>query len=768
MSIPRSKRAWLFLLALGLLPPLGLWAQAQNQWPITRHVLPTKGLSWLTSMARRGSSQQVRWVPWKDLVSKTEAGQAKEQEERAKALEKARAPTQIPLRFEGFSLQARQAKPEDPMQIEAETVLVVAKDGFFSVPLLGPGFTPTRFQLDTHPKLPKEPLAEIEADASGTHVLVRGPGSFPLRIFGLAPTHRDGYLSRCTLKIPPVPGARGKVDLPSVGLEVLMDPAPSTTTEEANGRTQASAVIPPGTPFQVHWFSKDAGLLEESPTDSEAELPSGLEVLGPLQRASWAHTLVLGRGSLDAKVRLDLKVFRQSVESLRFRIHGSPENLRCLTSDRRIASATQEGEDFVVRFRTPQKGRLPLDFSYRVRSPEGKPSFQVSVPSFELQGAFDQTSKFWIGRSTNVEVRARKTDGLEPLGEEGSEGFVLDARAQDPLLRYRSHGAAIDLALEVSRHPDAPSVATRLFDRIEATTRLTPQGKLATVVRGTLRNRSQAPLRVRLPEGATATEFRIAGARIHPPQEPDQSYLLDLKQEGRGQSAETLEVEFRYLLQQAKALGFRSRLDLPLARFQVPVLELDWTVVPPDETLVRIPGVTRAWSGSPQATQTRLLESREGWFYPRPLRIETASTRARHFEAFAKLAVGAALGSLGVALMSAWVSLGWLALFAGLAGVALLSGAGTSSLFLSAFATAFLLLGLVSLRRGFRVWLLRRRWRKVRQRALATSLPAFRSQLEALGRSLSPETPPPDADPGSTSQADSGEATSTPETKDKA
>lgn len=753
LSAPRLVRllaAWLLVVGAAAAPARGL---DPAEMPVHRHLLPPGALELLLAQG------EVRLLPWTELVHLMEEGaRTRRQREEARQTEAAAARDLVPFRFESLTVDAHQEQDGEDALLKLRAEVTAEGEGWKVIPLLGAGPVPAALTVRREGDAgARGYLVPLEG---GYAALLPGAGRWSLELEAYAPVLRKGHLRTLAVNLPPVPGALGSASLPGADLEVLMDPAPETQVlGVAEGRTRTRAPLPPGSPFQVHWFPRDAGL-ETGGQEGEAELAgAGLRALGPRLFSTVSQTLVLGHGRMDALVRLDLEVLRAPVSRVQVRADGTLENLECVRDPSLVERVDTTADGLSVEFKGGRQGHLSLTFTYRFRAPASSPSFEVTVPRLRVVDAASERSYLWVGRSTNVRIEPSLEGMVEELGDDGSARFPAHPAAPEPLNRYRLGDPEARVKLAVQRYPDA-EVTTRVIDMMRVTTEFTGAGRTRTTAAFTVRDRRRAPLRVGLPPDAVPTGFWRGGQRVHPAVDAGGVFSLPLRDDGGG-VAEEVAVRIDY---HREAPGGRfgqwGQASAELLRVDAPVMDLDWTLEPPQDYRLRSRSrSTRADHRGALRVRRQMVTSSPDGDQAVRVTVGYASPRAREVERLLGALLGLVAGWLLCAVLVGRLPLPSILLLGIPEAVSWLwPELELMRLYRPGLETTLAAGVLVGLRRTWSTWRAARAARQRHAAEVTRSVVALRDRLskaiEEHGEPPPPDTPPPpDPPPARASEA---------------
>ncbi len=703
---------------------------SKNPPSILRHILPASSLPLVLKQG------QVEWIRWKKLAELLAAG-SDSSKNSAQSKNPNASSEKLPFVFSDLEISAQQVAEAGDAKILLKASVKVLKEGFRAIRILDASLTPTHFEArkrgDSRAK------AHLLSDSQGYSILIGTPGTWSFELQAWAPITQNGHLSSLSVRFPPVPGAIGKAALLGETLEVFMDPAPETKiTRVADGYTYSEAPLPPGAPFQVQWFPKDAGLIpEDLDPQSKVSKGSGLESLGSHKTAHWTQALILGHASMESHVRLIAQVNRAPVSLLKIRLDGAYENLKVAPNASLIESVTPVAGGVDVILAGERQGKIPLDLSYRYRDPEGKPSFSLEVPRLSLENTWSETSYLWIARATNVAITPKLEGSVEPVSAGVGESLPPLPTRLEALLRYRIEDKDARVSLNVQRYPDAAGISTRVIDRVQAYTQLSRRGQAKTTVDLTIRDRVGAPLKILLPKGASPLLFQRNGTRIQPNQEDDGTFNFPLREEGGGLS-DSVRVVFSWTASVPSGpFSSVGRAQLELAHLNSSIMELAWQVVAPKGYELLSPK-KEAPTGSVRFV--RRLVQPQAPKKARTIEVSYRSWQTRETLRVFKLLLGFLAGWILCAVLVGALPLAALAVLLALALVTNYSFQirGSDPIALGLFAS--LSFGFwVGIRRAFTLWNHRRKEKKEERQARKLVVETLRNKLrEKIGPEPSP------------------------------
>lgn len=266
-----------------------------------------------------------------------------------------------------------------------------------------------------------------------------------------------------------------------------------------------------------------------------AELPAAIALtlervkkLPPRIIADTLTRVAVDRGILQYHAQVQYEILHAGIDTLRISLPEGVDLLSARGNSVRDTQTVVEGRQrtLVVGLKDVAKGSYVLDVAYEKRFAEADAAPQVQLLTHP-DAAVDQ------GR---VGIEVRGSYELTPAIEGAERVDVKElpeslwGLARSPILfgyRYDSP-AKVKLALGITRHEDL-DVLVAMADICEATTTITPDGKVVTKTMYILRNNLKQFMVLRLPEGAQIWSAFVDDRPVTPSKNAKGEILIPLK-----------------------------------------------------------------------------------------------------------------------------------------------------------------------------------------------------------------------------------------------
>ncbi|MCC6554660.1 MAG: hypothetical protein IT372_16905 [Polyangiaceae bacterium] len=439
------------------------------------------------------------------------------------------------------------------LSLRVKLHVTLAGDGPKTVPLAGDDTALVSATADGEPiGLTRRP---------GYHVWITDRrGVVPIELSLLVAPRAPRGSMEYAFRAPRTPGTSLTVRLPTEGLAPRFDGAVRAEVRPGKGGTTVSATLEPTTEIRLVGF-RDLGRDDAQAARVYAETSTLLSVGEPsmeLFTVARYNILYAPTQSFDVAVPPGLEVVSADGES-GFRY----------TLERR-------GEETVLRGETafPVQGSYEISLRLRKKITETPAAGAFSVVLPHCLGALREHG--WLAVEVPGKLRldeAARRD-LAAVDARQLPGEVA-ASAVSPILKaYRYHRPSPELQLRVERLPEE-ELAEGAIDRIDALTVLSPEGKLLTELRITLRNTLRPSLALALPAATGVRSALLDGVPVTPSQDERGRLLLPLKRSRGGERLEPFTVEVVLESERAPlALAGLAAMDLPAP--DLPAAALRW------------------------------------------------------------------------------------------------------------------------------------------------------------------------------------------------
>jgi hypothetical protein len=364
------------------------------------------------------------------------------------------------------------------------------------------------------------------------------------------------------------PSTRLSIRLPSEGLAPRFDGAVQSEVRAEKGGTRVRATLEPVTEIRLVGF-RDLGAEEKASARVHAETQGLLSVD---ERAIELFTVVR------------YNILYAPTQSFELFV---PEGLEVVSADGegafRYDVEPREGGGSVLRGETAFPIQGSYELSLRLRHARG-----------DAAGGAREPLHVALPRCLGVEREhgwlAVEVPGKLKLDEVSRKDLVgVDMRqlpsevvgsAVSPILRaYRYHQAEPALDLAIERLPEE-ELEDGAIDEIDAVSVLSPEGKLFTELRITLRNALRPSLLLTLPEGAEVRQALVDGEPVKPSRNERGELLLPLKRSRGEERQEPFSLEI-VLESTQPSLGALGRRSLALPATDLTAARLHWTLYLP-------------------------------------------------------------------------------------------------------------------------------------------------------------------------------------------
>ena len=372
--------------------------------------------------------------------------------------------------------------------------------------------------------------------------------------------------------VPRTPVTRFTCEFPAADLEPRLDTAVQSEIEPGPASTTLKATLKPTTRIHLVGF-KDMGESEEQPARIFAE---SLNLLSVDEKAIDLFTVIRYTILYSGAKHFDVEI---------------PAGMSVVSADGegafRFTIEQDEGGEKILRGETAFPIRNGYEISLRLKR-------QLDREQDENTARFEAPIPRCIGVEREHGWIAVEVPGKLKLGEEDrKEALAVDVRqlppemvasAVSPIIRsYRYHSPERTITLEATLLPDMePSSGS--VDRIRAFSVISPEGKIITDMRITMRNRLKPTLALELPEDATVRSVHLDGEAIRPSRDDDGHLVLPLKRSEGGDRLTpfTLQVVLETTSSPLGLFGI-SRLSLPA--LELPASSSEWSVFLPSKNI---------------------------------------------------------------------------------------------------------------------------------------------------------------------------------------
>ena len=407
------------------------------------------------------------------------------------------------------------------------------------------------------------PLPLTQHDGAHSFV-IEGPGEFNVQLECALAFNTEPGRARFTL--PPVFAGAVRVTLsvPGEQTTVVVLPGLITAKNSNGGRTTIQATLVPGKATTVWWSARVPTATPTTP-------------LKDLRFLSDVKTLVsVSETEIALTALADITVVQGEASRFEFVVPAGYE-VTSVTGATLAATDTRDGR--VSLDVASASGRSHQFLIAMAKSSAGGKA-EVGLPGFT--GPQRETGEVLVEGQGTLELAAQESGGLRrmDLRESSPPLRSLAGHSTQAAFRYQRRATETPaLALTWVRFPSAPLV-TALADQAIATTLVTREGRSLTEMRLTVRNESQAFVRVTLPPGSTILTADVAGQRVKPVDAPDGSRVPLMRPGFR--PAGPYQVSFVFAHAGAP-FNKKGSSEITLPRMDLPAGAIEWEIFLPAE-----------------------------------------------------------------------------------------------------------------------------------------------------------------------------------------
>jgi hypothetical protein len=401
--------------------------------------------------------------------------------------------------------------------------------------------------------------------SNGYHVwLTRLSGEKTVELEVLVPARGPRGSIEYDFLVARTPVMRFSCSFPAAGLEPRLDTAVESTIESKNGQTLLHASLRPTTHIHLVGF-RDLGEQEQQTAKVYSESMNLLSVdEGALELFSVVRYSILYAGTKTFQLLL-------------------PKGMSVVSADGegafRFVLEKNANGNTLLKGETAFPIRNSYEISLRLRRDLDRKGESFAVPLPRCLNVERETG--WLG----VEV-----PGKLKLEESGREQVVaVDVRqippemvhsAVSPILKaYRYHSAKARVELAATRLPEKEPEAGSV-DQLRVVTVVSPEGRVLSHVRITLRNRLMHSLALKLPAKTKVRSTHLEGRPIKPSRDEQGRLLLTLKRSAGGNQLRPFSLDVM-LESDLAGFGWFGQRELILPGVDLPVASLAWSVYVP-------------------------------------------------------------------------------------------------------------------------------------------------------------------------------------------
>lgn len=365
------------------------------------------------------------------------------------------------------------------------------------------------------------------------------------------------------------------IRLPGKGLAPELDGAVRTEVRAEAGGTTVHAILAPTTEIRMVGFRELGG------GGAEAQAGAGAQPSAKVY-AEASSLLSVDERAIELFTVVRYNVLYGAAQAFELAI---PEGLEVVSADGEGGfrhSVEQRGGAAVLRGEAASPVQGAYEISLRLRrkgggaplgaAPGASAALDIALP--RCLGV--EREHGWLAVEVPGKLRLDEASRQDLLPVEARQlpGEVLGSAVSPILKAYRYHRAAPALRVSVERLPEE-ELAEGAIDRIDAVSVLSPEGKLLTELRITLRNTLRPSLSLTMPEAMEVRSLLLDGEPVKPSRDERGRLLLPLKR-SRGEERQE-PFSLVVVLESARApLGMLGAPELTLPAADLTAAALRW------------------------------------------------------------------------------------------------------------------------------------------------------------------------------------------------
>jgi hypothetical protein len=401
---------------------------------------------------------------------------------------------------------------------------------------------------------------------NGYHVWVtKSHGEATVELTLLVPSRGPKGSLEYDFLVARTPVTRFSCRFPVADLEPRLDQAVQSEVTSEDGTSLLSATLRPTTRIHLVGF-KDLGEADGQRAKVYAES---------------LNLLSVDEGSLDLFTVVSYTILYAGAKQFDILV---PEGMTVVSADgegafRFTLEKREDGPGTVIKGETAFPIRNKFEVSLRLKRQLGKGGEAFDVPLPRCLGVERQNG--WLAVEVPGKLKLEEkaqTDVVAVDVRQLPEEMVRSAVS--PIIRaYRYHSETAGVRLTATRLPEKEPESGSI-DRIRAHSVVSPEGKVLTDMRITLRNRLQPTLAVQVQDDVSVRSVHLDGEAIRPSRDDDGALMLPLKRSEGGDRLEPFTLQVVMESDQA-ALGLFGSSSLVLPAVGLPVSTVSWTVYLP-------------------------------------------------------------------------------------------------------------------------------------------------------------------------------------------
>lgn len=410
------------------------------------------------------------------------------------------------------------------------------------------------------------PLALYEKDGHHT-LMLKDRGRRAVRLVYHLPVSDDGPARKFTLQTPPTAASSYVAVLSHGSVQLTTTPrVPMRTTQEKN-RTIFRGVLPAAQQVNFSWtpLGNPTGPgLHGKPDQGKPRLYARLYNL--------TH---VAEKAVRCQLRIDYSILHNEIDRWVLKLDDGVEVLD-LACPNLMSWSLKDGR-LEVLLSEPVTGQQTLNLT--LERPLENINGTWKIPTVELPNLERIKGSVGIATGGGIEVSAGEAKGMRAIDVTQLPAQVTQMSGSPLFMAYEYHQQPAELSLTTTKN-DEIAVLNATIDKAEAMTLVTEEGRMATSYSFFVRNNRKQSMLLELPEGQTIWNAFVNERPVKPVTETDGRVRLPLVL-----SQEVFPVRITVVHQSVRLLPVHHQV-VRLARVDIPISELVWEVMLPEERSV--------------------------------------------------------------------------------------------------------------------------------------------------------------------------------------
>ncbi len=448
------------------------------------------------------------------------------------------------------------------LELNLQLQVTLGKPGIWkTVPLIGDDVVLVRGTVDGKPIHVSE--------QNGYHVwITRNTGEITLDLDILVPSRGPRGSLEYDFLVARTPVTSFSCSFPSKDLEPRLDAAVQSNVKSLENSTLLDATLRPTTRIHLVGF-KD---LSESEGRKARVFAESMNLLSIDENTLDMFTVIRYTILYAGTKQFDIVV---------------PEDMTVVSADGEGAfQFTQEKRPdgrMIIKGETAFPIRNGYEISLRMKRqmPRGEKSASdtIEVPIPRCSGVEREHGWLAVEVPGKLRLKEAKLSEITPIDMRQLPREMIGSAVSPIIKAYRYHSDDASIRLIATRLPDKEP-ASGSVDRIRAFSVVSPEGKILTDMRITMRNRLRPTLTLTPPDGTEVLSVHLDGEAIRPARNESGDIMLPLKRSSGQDKLESFTIQI-VMESEAPPLGLFGTSDLSLPTVGLPTSTTSWTIFLP-------------------------------------------------------------------------------------------------------------------------------------------------------------------------------------------